>query len=187
MKCMECGKGRMRRQVTRVAHEIRGLAFEVVGEALVCGHCGFQMIPNDLIAEHGRLTDRAYREAAGLLSPEEIRAARERLKMSQHEFACYLGVGEASVKRWELGALQEKSSDNLIRLTTNPESAKKNIEQLCQRLGCEPPTTPKQETIIVTVLGTTRLGKLADWSNINSPVTMRCATHFVSQRCPTMQ
>lgn len=60
VKCMECGQGRMRRQIARIAHEIRGLLFEVEGEALVCSHCGFQMIPSDLIVEHGRLVEQAY-------------------------------------------------------------------------------------------------------------------------------
>ena len=141
----------MRRQPARTPHEVRGLKFEVEGTALVCSNCGFQMIPADLLEEHGRLVDEAYRSAAGLLSAKEIRAARSRMRMSQQQFAEYLGVGEASVKRWEAGALPEKSSDDLIRLKTDPEFAQRNLEELCRRLGRKSPTETASEIIYVTV------------------------------------
>ncbi len=143
MKCMECGTGRMQRKTARTSHEVRGVKFEVEGKLLVCSHCGFQMVPPDLLNEHALLVDREYRKTAGLLSAEEIRAGRTRLGFSQEQFAEYLGVGVASVKRWELGALQDKSSDDLIRLKTDPEYAQKNLESLCERLGKRSPTAPQ--------------------------------------------
>jgi putative zinc finger/helix-turn-helix YgiT family protein len=130
MKCVDCGKGRMQRKRVKVPHEIRGVRFEVEDEVNVCSHCGFITIPLDHAAEHGRLVDETYRRLEGILSAEEIRAARERLQMSQREFAGYLGVGEASVKRWERGVLPDKSSSDLIRLKTDPEAALANYKQL---------------------------------------------------------
>ncbi|MBI5281011.1 MAG: hypothetical protein HY858_04950 [Candidatus Solibacter usitatus] len=135
MKCIECAKGLMQRKTARTSHEVRGVKIEVEGRVLVCPRCGFQAIPADLLSEHGRLVDEGYRKAAGLLSAGEIRAARARLGLNQLDFAGYLGVGEASVKRWDLGALQDKSSDDLIRLKTDPEYAQKNLEEVCRRLG----------------------------------------------------
>jgi hypothetical protein len=41
--------------------------------------------------------------------------------MSQQEFANFLGVGVASVKRWELGKIQDKLHDDLIRQKTAPK------------------------------------------------------------------
>ena len=138
MTCMECGSGRMRRQSARTSHQVRGVQFEIETTALVCSHCGFQMIPQDRLAEHAHQVDIGYRRAAGLLSAEEIRSARKSLKMTQQQFALYLGVGEASVKRWELGTLQDKSSDDLIRLRTDPDYAHRNLLQLCDRLAQSP-------------------------------------------------
>lgn len=135
MKCFECGKGRMRRKRTLVRAELRGVKLEVPGIAEECDRCGFQTVPLDQADQFGAALDAAYRKEAGLLSKDEIRAARERLRMSQREFAEYLGVGEASVKRWETGSLQDKSSDNLIRLMTDPEFGRRNLDQLCRRLG----------------------------------------------------
>lgn len=130
MKCFDCGKGRMIKKVTKVPHEIRGLRFEVESAVSVCTKCGAISIPWDRIGDHGRLVDATYRRLAGILTAEEIREARQRLGMSQREFAEYLGVGEASVKRWETGVLPDKSSSDLIRLKTDPEAARQNWTRL---------------------------------------------------------
>jgi uncharacterized phage-associated protein len=47
--------------------------------------------------------------------------------MTQEAFAKYLNVGVASVKRWELGKAQDKSSDELIRLKSNLARAEQNV------------------------------------------------------------
>jgi DNA-binding transcriptional regulator YiaG len=44
------------------------------------------------------------REEAGLLKPEQIRAGRARLELSQQDFARLLGVAVATLSRWETGA-----------------------------------------------------------------------------------
>jgi len=144
MKCVDCGKGRMQRKRVKVPHEIRGVRFEVEDEVNVCSQCGFITIPMDRAAEHGRLVDEAYRRLEGILSAEEIRAARERLQMSQRGFANYLGVGEASVKRWEKGVLPDKSSSDLIRLKTDPETAHQNWLRLRALAGKRAATDKKK-------------------------------------------
>lgn len=135
MKCFECGKGNIRRRKTTIRAEVRGVRLQVPGIAEECDRCDFQVVPVEHANEFGQALDAAYRQAAGLLKKEQIRAARQGLSMSQREFAEYLGVGEASVKRWELGALQDKSNDNLIRQMTDPEYARRILERLCRRLG----------------------------------------------------
>jgi hypothetical protein len=50
--------------------------------------------------------------------------------MSQQEYSNYLGVGVASVKRWEAGQVQDRAMDNLIRLKTDRNSARENLEQI---------------------------------------------------------
>jgi putative zinc finger/helix-turn-helix YgiT family protein len=149
MKCVDCGKGRMVMKRVRVPHEIRGVRFEVEDEARVCSHCGFITIPLARADRHGRLVDETYRRLAGILTAEQIRAARKRLRMNQREFAGYLGVGEASVKRWETGVLPDKSSSDLIQLKTDPEVARRNYETLCSLLGLPRPQKPETITIIL--------------------------------------
>ncbi|MBE0657195.1 MAG: helix-turn-helix domain-containing protein [Bryobacteraceae bacterium] len=167
----------MRRTTACTSHQVRGLAFEVEGKLLVCSNCGFQMVPADLLEEHGLLVDKAYRHAAGLLRADEIRDARKRLGLSQLEFAEYLGVGEASVKRWEAGALQDKSSDDLIRLKTDPKFAQENLEQLCRRLGRRSPTEPERELIFVAGQAGFRRPRFS-WTT-ETPINDRSGEPFV--------
>ncbi len=134
MKCIDCGKGKVEKRRVKVPHEIRGVRLEVEDTVNVCSHCGSISIPLAHADEHGRLVDEAYRRLAGILTVEEIKAARHRLRMSQRQFAEYLGVGEASVKRWETGVLPDKSSSDLIRLKTDPEAALANYRQVEQLL-----------------------------------------------------
>ena len=76
-----------------------------------------------------------YRQKEALLTSVEIRHARERLKLSQQAFADYLGVGVASVKRWEWGNVQDRSMDRLLRLMTSLEEAESHANQLRERLA----------------------------------------------------
>jgi putative zinc finger/helix-turn-helix YgiT family protein len=78
-----------------------------------CDSCGEEILPASLLAalETVRL------ERLGYLRPDEIRAVRERAGLTQTEMARFVGVGEKTYCRWEAGgSLQNRSSDNLIRL-----------------------------------------------------------------------
>ena len=48
---------------------------------------------------------------------EEIRQGREQLGLTQKQFANLLGVGEATVSRWETGAqIQQRALDRFLRV-----------------------------------------------------------------------
>lgn len=69
-----------------------------------------------------RLEAERYR-LLGLLLPEQIRAVRKRLGLTQVEMARFLSVGDKTYTRWESGrSLQSKSMDSLIRFAdAHPE------------------------------------------------------------------
>src|ERR1022692_3351779 len=46
-----------------------------------------------------------------------------------------LGVGSSSVKRWELGWIQDKAMNDLILLRTDPRAAEANLAEVLARLG----------------------------------------------------
>lgn len=78
-----------------------------------CKNCG--LVSPDREA-HEQIT-LAFLRQAGLLTPEQIRANREALKLTQEQFAAALGIAEATVSRWENGVqIQQRSLDNLLRL-----------------------------------------------------------------------
>ena len=81
--------------------------------------------PGQMDATLRRASD-AIRHEEGLLSPEEIRAIRKRLGLTQHAFEKLLGVGPKTVVRWEKGTVfQNRSTDSLLRvIDAQPGSAR---------------------------------------------------------------
>ena len=116
MNCPNCHKANLVRRRTRIPGRVKGESVEVVMTGLVCPRCGYVTVDGKDMAEYmGRVAD-AYRSRHGLLTGEQIRDRRKSLGMSQAKFAEHLGVGLASIKRWETGRIQDRSSDRLIRL-----------------------------------------------------------------------
>lgn len=149
MKCFECGAGNVERRAIHVNKELRGVDLTFFARVDVCDKCGAWEIPLDEAGSFGAELDKAYRKKLCLLSAEEIRQARRRLNMNQREFARYIGVGAASIKRWELGALQDKSSDEVIRLKTDAEYARKNLEFIRRQQGLPTMDRPESHSVFV--------------------------------------
>lgn len=81
-----------------------------------CAECGYEGFGE--AGERAR-TEAVYRYV-GRLTPWEIVRLRENLDLSQNAFAEWLGVGRASLERWERGGnMQNQSMDNLILLLSN--------------------------------------------------------------------
>ncbi len=130
MKCFACRKGKLERKTVDLSSTRNGEEFTVRTDGLSCTHCGFKTISNEQSGEFTRLISDAYRRKHGLLTSDQIRDVRKRLRMTQKEFADYLGVGVASVKRWEIGKIQDQAMNRLILLMTDPVEARKNYQRL---------------------------------------------------------
>jgi putative zinc finger/helix-turn-helix YgiT family protein len=113
-------------------------------EALVCSNCGYTTVGAGQIQEFMRTLADAYRERHGMLTSKEIRRLRKALNWSQIDLARRTGVGEASIKRWELGKIQDAAMDKLLRLSLDPEFARKHASELEQmeRRGLESKKIP---------------------------------------------
>lgn len=57
------------------------------------------------------------RDEEGLLGPHEIRAIRERYRLSQADFERLLGTGPKTVTRWERGTVVQTPSDGFVTET----------------------------------------------------------------------
>jgi putative zinc finger/helix-turn-helix YgiT family protein len=122
MNCLRCNNERfIEKPDAVIEQEFRGELLKVHAPAMACSKCGWVTVGLRQLDTLRRRTADAYREQHGLLTSAQIRAFRLLLKMSQREFAVFLGVGEASVKRWETWLAQEKSSDRLIRMRCEKE------------------------------------------------------------------
>jgi putative zinc finger/helix-turn-helix YgiT family protein len=90
-----------------------------------CELCGAIVLDDEA---DKKITD-ALRQAAGLLSPEQIRRGREALGLTQKQLAHNLQVGEATLSRWETGGqLQQRSLDRLMRLYFQVPEARRFLE-----------------------------------------------------------
>lgn len=112
--CFECDSDMI--QVRRVEPvDIRGERIDVEFEYLRCPNCGeeyeVQRPDYDPLAQAYRI----YRTRKGLLQPEEILSFREGLRLSQRDMSAILGIGVATLNRYENGALQTEAMDKAIR------------------------------------------------------------------------
>jgi len=86
-------------------------------EFLRCCACGEEIYLPGQMERTQMCASRAIRMREGLLQPEEIRALRERLKLSQAALEALLGVGPKTVVRWERGTVfQNAATDALLRV-----------------------------------------------------------------------
>lgn len=98
-----------------IEQEFRGELLQVKMTASACTKCGWQTLALGQTDELRKRTADTYREKHGLLTSTTIKLIRQMKGMSQVEFAAFLEVGVASVKRWETWQVQEKLYDQLIR------------------------------------------------------------------------
>ena len=116
MTCFQCSKGKMRPGLANIDATVKGETFPVSCTAMVCGRCGFHVLAPEQVDAYSMASADAYRQRHGLLTTKEILGFRKFLRMSQLAFADYLRVGVASVKRWELGQIQDEAMDELMRV-----------------------------------------------------------------------
>ena len=116
-KCPRCRERALDRATERyettVEHDGRTYHVAIPDLALLkCTACGNRILPE----EADERVSAEFRRAAGFLAPEEIRAGRNRLGLTQKSLADQLGVAEATLSRWETGAqIQQRAFDRLLR------------------------------------------------------------------------
>jgi putative zinc finger/helix-turn-helix YgiT family protein len=135
MRCFVCAEGTLNQQESAVTTTVKGMSVEVHVSALVCSSCGHQALEGKDAAELMRLAADEYRRRHGLLTSADIQARRKSLGMNQKDFAAYLKVGEASVKRWESGQVQDEAMNHLIELKTSLSAARQNVTELVFKIA----------------------------------------------------
>mgnify|MGYP006277375387 CR=1 FL=1 len=99
----------------------RGEDVAVRAVCYVCPDCGLEAGTPASAGAMQRAVSDAYRRKAGLLCGEEIRALRKARGFSQQELADAMGVGVASIKRWERGLIQNRAMDRALRTLLKAE------------------------------------------------------------------
>ena len=115
--CPECG-AHVEASVEAIEVPFRGHAVEVSGVRHGrCAECGEVYIGAAEVEQLQKAAASEVRASQGLLQPEEIRALRVSLGLSQAAFEDLLGTGAKTVVRWEKGTVfQSATADRLMRL-----------------------------------------------------------------------
>ncbi len=86
----------------------------VEDEFFRCSVCGEELYePGQMDAVMVKAST-AIRKELGLLMPEEIKAIRDSLDLTQSDFEQLLGVGEKTVVRWERGTVFQNSATDVL-------------------------------------------------------------------------
>lgn len=132
MFCAECGSESMKRTNKPFIQQFKGIDFEIDEidhwECDKCGAIEFDCHDLDALTH---VLQMAYRREHRLLTPEEIKALRMKLDMSQQEFETLLGVTSPTVSRWETGrVIQTKSIDNFMRLIASSNCSAETAKEI---------------------------------------------------------
>jgi putative zinc finger/helix-turn-helix YgiT family protein len=130
--CPTCEDYRATRTEEREeTYTVRGRKLAVPVKAEVCAECGERLGSDEQDETVLGAVYEAYRREEDLLTPEQIKQIRKRYRLSQKSFAALLGMSEATVNRYEKGALQDQTHDTAIRACEKPEF----VRNLLQRRG----------------------------------------------------
>ena len=135
MKCIKCGHVVAPEAPRTVETEFKGESVAVTLNAPQCMKCGRVVILGKHVRTYHRAVSDAYRRKAGLLTIDEIDRLRRNLHMTWPEFASYVFVGIATLKRWKRGEIQTQALDRLVRLRTDPDFLEQAAIELHRRLA----------------------------------------------------
>ncbi len=136
--CPNCEKETEQKFIEKEENiNIRGEMIPIHLEYYHCEACG-----EDIEVPHPNYDplDAAYREyrrRKGMTQPEEIREFRKRLGLTQKELSDILGIGIATLNRYENGALQSEGHDQMLRMSMAPENLLQMLEDKPKLLSAE--------------------------------------------------
>ena len=128
--CTNCEKeAEFERIIKKETFNVRVEQITVNVEYLKCKECGDLILNPAVNHDPFELAYRKFREEHALLQPEEISSWRKAHHLTQGEFARLLGVGVATLNRYENGALQNESQEKLLRLAMDSSNLLRLIEK----------------------------------------------------------
>jgi HTH-type transcriptional regulator/antitoxin MqsA len=136
-ECPVCGRGTVSVIDGPVRVDFRDASYVVSLRHEECSSCGEQFFSPAEVDQLQLIAASAARHERGLLTPDEIRALRRDLGLSQERLERLLGLGPKTIVRWEKGTVfQSVAADRLLRsLRFYPELVGLLAEEGLQRGG----------------------------------------------------
>ncbi len=160
--CRICGDGHLDARVKRNAVEYKGVQGELDAVYSVCDGCGSEQAAGNQLRTNKRAMIEFKKTVDGLLTGKEVRAIREKLKLSQSDAARVFGGGPVAFSKYESDDVaQSEAMDKLIRLAAElppafeylvRQSGIKNAvvaEEWKTMTGFKPTPAPRRPTLRV--------------------------------------
>lgn len=117
MKCVMCSSAELLAKSEIESIRYKSKVLQVLMAFTVCQGCGYEFVATEQIKNNDQAVIGAKRRADGLLTPAEIRSARETLGVTQARAAELFGGGRNAFSKYERGEVaQSEAMDKLIRL-----------------------------------------------------------------------
>lgn len=97
-------------------YEIKKTKVSAEVTIIYCSHCNEEVYDKDIEINNDILLFDAYKKKHNLLTSKEIIRIREKYNLSQTTFSKIMGFGIKTITRYENGAIQDNTHDNLLRL-----------------------------------------------------------------------
>lgn len=112
-ECVACGsESGFAHKLVHSEKVVHGETFAVEHHCHECRDCGFRFLGPDEMDEAVRAAVAAYQKQHELLTAQELRDLRKKMKWSQADLASYSGLGIATIKRLELGCTVQTKTNN---------------------------------------------------------------------------
>ncbi len=108
---------------------IRGEHIHVNMECYQCKECGEEFIVPGKQPDAFEQAYNIYRKNHQLLQPDEILSFRRKYGLTQIQLARLLGIGVATLSRYETGSLQTEAHDRILRFLMKPENLIDSINE----------------------------------------------------------
>lgn len=128
--CENCGKLVNYQIISkRDTYNIRGEEITITAEIPVCENCDTELLDVYLEDKNLRKAYKKYAEKYGLVTADEIKSIREKYGLNQEVFARILGIGRATLARYENGSLANEATSSLIKRSGEPEFLLSLVEE----------------------------------------------------------
>jgi putative zinc finger/helix-turn-helix YgiT family protein len=109
--------------------KVKGENIEIISEKAICSECGECLYEPYLENENFKKAYSIYAKRNSLILPEDIKRIRTKYSAIQVVFAKAIGIGEATIQRYEMGSLPSKSNSDLIKSVENPSSFLETLDK----------------------------------------------------------
>ena len=110
-------------------YKVKGENITIKAHVKTCSDCGEELLDMKLDTENLKKAYDIYRKKYGIISADEIIALRKKYGLSQRAFAILVGCTQATIVRYEKGALPNRTYDNIIKFLREPANMRAAVSQ----------------------------------------------------------